>query len=82
MEVTSCELEQWFKHLYERLGWVVLAQSMGHTEKVEHYKKSIERFEEGLHNAQREIKDADRLRDLGIMAKKINVLKNHVQHDF
>ena len=76
-------LQHWYKALFERLGWMVLAKSIGGMdEKIVAYKQSVHHLKRELACKMRSIKNADQKRDLEIMYKHACVLMDHVNADF
>jgi len=72
----------WFKSLYEKLGWMVLAKDYHMNEKVKEYKYSIRRIKMVIKNKIKEVHDPDKKDDLKIMYDKICILEKHARKDF
>ena len=70
------------KHMSEELGWMVLAQSYGMTDKVAVYKSSVKRLKCALENKIKNTKDSDKIQDLRIMHHNVCILMEHVAKDF
>ena len=79
---TMAGLQHWFTHLFEQLGWMVLAQKYGYTDKIKVYKKSIERMQCSLEKKMKTMQNEDDKRDLKIMHENIRLLQEHVNKDF
>ena len=75
-------LNKWYIHLFEHLGWMILAKHHGMDDTIAVYKNSIKRICSSIESAMREIKDKDKIRDLKIMHENIIVLQKHVDSDF
>jgi hypothetical protein len=75
-------LHQWFKRVYERLGWMVLSHHKGYDDKIICYKNEIKRLESALKDKIKTIKDEDKKEDLKILLDYVKVLKEHVKKDF
>jgi hypothetical protein len=60
-------IQHWYKHVFEHLGWMVLAAGKGQHGKIEQYKKSIERLIQTIDHVSAEYKDGDRKHDLNVM---------------
>jgi alcohol dehydrogenase class IV len=80
--VTFHNLHEWRKAEFEKLGWMVLAKAKGMKSKTNQYKKSIKALKQSIEKAKHELKEPDRLRDLNIMMKQVDVLQKHVNKDF
>jgi hypothetical protein len=79
---TYHDLHIWNKHLFERLGWMVLAKEMGYKDKIQAYKTEIKRYKHALKVAQEELKEQDHQRDMHLLEEKIEILEKHVKKDF
>ena len=82
VEATFAGLNQWYKKIFEELGWMVLAKEKRYDDKVEVYKHGIQRFKEAAKNAKSELTEHDRKRDIDIMLDMIEILEKHVKKDF
>jgi hypothetical protein len=81
-EVTMYGLQHWYHAEFEKLGWMVLAQSEGRLDKVEQYKKGLMHLLASIEAKMAQVLDVDKKADLAIMMKKVTILKNHVEKDF
>lgn len=81
-ERTFCSLQKWYEHMFEHLGWIVLAHEHGIYEKVHHYKSSLYRLEKALKHKIHEIYDKDKKHDLMIMHYNLQCLIRHTNKDF
>lgn len=75
-------LNKWYKREFENLGWMILAKNKGMTEKLEHYKKSLQHLKSELESKLKKTKDTDKKDDILIMWKNVNILIEHVNIDF
>jgi len=75
-------LHIWYRHLFEHLGWMVLAHKRGYHDKTHAYKNSIRRLKESIANAEKELKEPDRQRDLAILRDDVETLEKHAKRDF
>jgi len=81
-EVTFFGLKKWYEHMFEQLGWMVLAKHHGMHDRITIYKHSLVRLENSLKHKIGEIHDEDRKHDLKIMLHNLQCLTNHVTKDF
>jgi hypothetical protein len=81
-DATFYGLHHWMKHLFEELGWMVLAHKRGMLDKVSTYKHSIERCKCAIEEKMKNIHDHDKKEDLRIMLENIEILWEHVGNDF
>ena len=81
-EATFHGLNNWYKEMFEKLGWMVLAKSYGNmNDKLVSYKKTLLRLEEKLQCKINSVMDVDRKNDLIIMLKNVIILRAHAQKD-
>jgi hypothetical protein len=81
-EVTFDGLGHWHKHLFEELGWMVLASHRGMNDKVMHYKTSLSRFKHACEHKLTHVTSPDHKQDILIMHHNIKALIEHVDKDF
>lgn len=81
-EATFHGLNHWYTHLFEKLGWMILAKSRGMDDKITLYKTSLSRFKHSIEHKLKHTKDSDRKHDLKVMHHNICVLMEHVDKDF
>ncbi len=79
---TSQGLTKWYIHLFEKLGWIVLANKEGMKFKVDGYKQSIASLKDKLLCKIDTMIDIDKRTDLMIMLNNVNILQNHVNRHF
>jgi hypothetical protein len=72
-------VHEWFVHVHEQLGWMVLAKAKGYDFKVSTYKKAIEHLIVTLKHLMTEYKDSDRLHDLNVLLMQTECLQDHVK---
>lgn len=80
--VTLWGLHCWYKAMFEKLGWMILAQRDGYSLKIKEYKEGIVHLKQAIEEKIRTTKDADRKSDLAIMHKNVMSLWAHVNKDF
>jgi hypothetical protein len=73
---------KWHDHLFEHLGWMVLANASGYNDKIQVYKNSIQRFKTNIKAKMEKMNDAFRKEELQILYDHVCVLEQHVARDF
>ena len=81
-EMTFHGLEKWYKRLFEKLGWMVLAFQRGHEDKILNYIEGIEHFLVQAENKYKTLSSSDTKKDLAIMIQNVKILLVHVLEDF
>jgi hypothetical protein len=70
-------LEKWYKHEFEKFGWIVISKDV---EKVKEFQRSIMKLKRHLEKAYDTYEDHDKRYDIAVMSKHldslINVMKN------
>jgi hypothetical protein len=75
-------LIQWYTHMFEKLGWMVLAKSKGGmNDKIISYKKSLKRLEEKIKCKIDSVHCMDKKTDLIIMLENVYILTEHAMKD-
>jgi len=80
--MTSYGLQKWHNAMFEKLGWMVLAQAKGYDDKVVQYKKSIDHLIESIKHVMKEYEDKNRKHDLNVLLMNAEVLREHAAKDF
>jgi len=75
-------LHHWYKEMFEKLGWMVLAKHRGMTDKIQVYMNSLHRLQMALEQKVAKVHEKDRKDDLLIMWENVKILLAHAQHDF
>jgi hypothetical protein len=70
-------VHHWHKHMFEKLGWMVLAKAKGYDYKVADYKKSIAHLLKTLEHLGTEYENHNRKHDLNVLHMNVMCL-----HDF
>jgi len=81
-DATFHDLECWSKHLFEKLGWMVLAKNYGMTDKVYSYRTSLHRIRCAIEKKIKKSHDHDKKEDLRILHRNICMLCEHAEQDF
>ena len=76
------KINHWYTHLFEKLGWMILAKQNGMTDKTTMYKTSLARFKQAVERKLKKTRDHDRKEDIMIMHNNICVLIEHADKDF
>lgn len=75
MDCTFHGLHYWHKDLFEKFGWAVLLHEKGELTKIHYLKVNVDKFIESADNTIKSTKDSDRVHDLKILKKDIEILK-------
>jgi len=75
-------VHKWYEHVFEKLGWMVLADAKGFHGKVSEYKKSINRLIKTIEHIKSEYENQNQVHDLNVLLMNTKVLKQHVEKDF
>ena len=80
--VTFHGLHCWYQAMFEKLGWMLLAQRDGYDSKIAEYKNGLKHLKEALEEKAAGMHDADKKEDLMVMHKNVATLMAHVSKDF
>lgn len=81
-DVTMKGINKWFKSVFEKLGYMILAKSKGMTDKIQVYINSVHRLRQAIEDKKNKVYDADKVEDLRIMSANLDVLLKHIHKDF
>jgi hypothetical protein len=81
-DATFHGLQCWAKHLFEKLGWMVLAKNYGMLDKVTVYKTSIQRLKCAIEKKIKNLHDKDKKEDMLIWHRNVCMLMEHAEKDF
>ena len=75
-------IQMWYRALFEKLGWMVLADAKGYNDKIEQYKRSISRLLKTIEHVMSEYENHDRIHDLKVLYMNTEVLHECVMKLF
>jgi hypothetical protein len=75
-------LHRWYKRIFEKVGWLVLAKAKGYTGKIEEYKRGIARFLKTVDHVSGEYSNVDRKHDLNVLKMNMLALQGFVNRTF
>ena len=78
-DATFDGIHGWYKAMFEKLGWMILAKYKGMGEKTAHYKHSIERLQIAIIQKKENTHDIDKINDLDLLLKDVEVLLEHAK---
>jgi predicted ATP-binding protein involved in virulence len=81
-EATYHGIHHWHKHMFEELGWMVLAKQYGYYDKINTYRNSVMRLKQAIEKRMSNVKDSDKKHDLAILHKDVLCLMAHIEKDF
>ena len=73
------QLSRWFRAMYEKLGWMLLAKAKGLNSKIVEYKKSVKHLIESIEHVMHEYTNMNRIHDLRVLDMEAKVLNDFVQ---
>jgi predicted ATP-binding protein involved in virulence len=80
-DATFHGLHHWYKHVFEHLGWMILAKDRGMTDKTTTYLSSLKRLKMALEQKLKSTRDHDKKEDLKIMHHNTCILIEHAEKD-
>ena len=75
---TFRELSYWYKYLFEKLGWMLLAKKHGNDIQLNAYKNSVDELITHLNSKHKTLKDKDKKNDIKIILNNTKILKSYV----
>jgi hypothetical protein len=75
-------LMKWYFHLYEKLGWMILAKHQGMVLAMEFYKRAITVLKERIICKIDSVRDYDKRNDLRVILNNVIVLEKYVNTNF
>jgi hypothetical protein len=80
-DATFTGINHWHKHMFENLGWMILAKSHGMTDKTTTYLNSLKRLKMAIEQKMKAMHDKDKKEDLKIMHHNVCILIEHAEKD-
>jgi len=80
-DTTFHGLQHWYKNMFEKLGWMILAKNHGMTDKTTTYLNSLKRLKMAIEQKTKSMKDHDKKEDLKVMYDNTCVLMEHAEKD-
>ncbi len=80
--VTFYGLQKWYKDMFEKLGWMLLAERDGRDYKIVSYKEGLKNLVQAIEEKMTYTHDVDKLQDLKFLHKNVMTLCEHVNKDF
>ena len=81
-DVTMKGINKWFKSVFEKLGYMILAKSKGMTDKIQVYINSVHRLKQAIEDKKNKVYYADKVEDLRIISANLDVLFKHIHKEF
>lgn len=81
-KATMGGIQHWYVEMFEKLGWMVLENSKGMTDKITTYKNSLYRLKMALEQKIESVNNIDSKNDAIIMLENVRLLIRHVEKDF
>ena len=72
-------LHKWYQHVFEHLGWMLLAKNKGYSTKIKAYLDGLYHLHEALEEAITEYEEKDRQRDLKILLHNVKILEKYAR---
>jgi hypothetical protein len=79
---TDQGVHEWYRMVFERLGYMVIAKAKGWNTKIAEYKRSITHLIKTIEQLKTEYEDRNRVHDMNVLLMNVKVLKTHVDKDF
>jgi regulation of enolase protein 1 (concanavalin A-like superfamily) len=79
---TMYGMNMWYKYLFEKLGWMILAEHDNYSHKIIEYKRGIEHFLKAVSEKISYVNEKDRKVDLQILKRNTEILQNKVNQIF
>jgi len=73
-------LHDWSSHMFEKLGWMILAKQNNNKDSIKCYIKSLNHLQQEIKSKHKETKDYDRRRDLEELLNNVSYLAQHAKN--
>jgi predicted ATP-binding protein involved in virulence len=80
-DATFHGINEWYKRMFERLGWMILAHKRGMTDQTTVYLSTLKRLKMAIEQKIKSTKDSDNKADLKIMWGNVCTLMEHADKD-
>ena len=74
-------LHEWYKAMFERSGWMILALKHGNQLKYDSFVQGLVDLIDTLQSTRKQLHDVDKKRDLLILETNSKILLDHVKSD-
>lgn len=81
-DVTMCGIHKWYDGMIEKLGWMIVAEKNKDEQTIEEYLNTLLKLYKSILLKHRETNDKDRKIDYELMKENVEIIINHVKHDF
>ena len=71
---TMYGINHWYKHVFEQLGWMILAKAKGYDTKIAAYKMSVTNLIASIKHVMAEYENHDRKHDLKVILMHTELL--------
>jgi hypothetical protein len=75
-------LQEWYRAMFEKLGWMIIAKHKKYHSKITAYKNAIKLLKTELEEKIEQVENHDKKTDLKIMHYNVCLLMEHVNKDF
>lgn len=79
-EVTFIGLMKWYEKVFEKYGWMILAQKGNRNDKLSLYQTEVAHLKEAIVDKINKVEENDRKNDLKIMLANVGVLEEYIRN--
>lgn len=80
MEITFEGIHSWYRNLFKRSGWLILAIRDNYTDKIDSFIEEAEHLLQAAKQKEKLVLEKDRKDDLKIIQKNIKTLIQHISN--